>query len=110
MKVLTDMIDIREDILLKFVSKIIILMSDDGLIKKIYQKCKNLKYLEIPFKDDNLLEFENLLFNCQYLSGLVINNNKDININKLFEILVNSSPVVYINSNLLILQNLIWNP
>ncbi|RGB43454.1 hypothetical protein C1646_737978 [Rhizophagus diaphanus] len=67
--------------------------TNDRLIQSIYQKCKNLKYLELSIENKNLLEFENLLINCKYLCGLVIDNDSSIDINSLFEILCNSSPV-----------------
>ncbi|CAG8560324.1 23077_t:CDS:2 [Rhizophagus irregularis] len=37
--------------------------TNDRLIKSIYKKCKNLKYLELSIENKNLLEFENLLIN-----------------------------------------------
>jgi len=47
--------------------------ADSRLIQSIYKNCQKLRYLEISFINNNLLEFEKLLINCQHLSGLVIN-------------------------------------
>ncbi|PKY60688.1 hypothetical protein RhiirA4_484661 [Rhizophagus irregularis] len=73
------------------------------IIQVIYQKCPNLIYLKLILRNDNILEFENLLVNCQNLTGLYILTNVPIgdytivvdrkfNWDKLFEILNISSP------------------
>ncbi|RGB27036.1 hypothetical protein C1646_820012 [Rhizophagus diaphanus] len=60
---------------------------DNGeLIQKIYQKCPNLKFLELTMYKENISEFKNLLINCQSLISLeIIDHN--IKWNKLFEVL-----------------------
>ncbi|RIA95075.1 hypothetical protein C1645_817195 [Glomus cerebriforme] len=67
-------------------------INNKRIIQAIYQNCPYLKYLELLIKNNNILEFENLLINCQYLIGLffIINNNFDLD--KLFKILTESSP------------------
>jgi len=69
--------------------------ADNRLIQAIYQKCQNLRYLNLSFNNDSLLELEKLLINCQHLSRLVINNNneREIDFARLFEILCKSSPI-----------------
>ncbi|RIA80088.1 hypothetical protein C1645_839323 [Glomus cerebriforme] len=64
------------------------------IIQAIYQNCHNLKYLGISFLNNNILELDNLLINCQYLNGLyftIVEYKFDWN--KMFEILIKSSPV-----------------
>ncbi|GES75181.1 hypothetical protein GLOIN_2v1866989 [Rhizophagus clarus] len=67
------------------------------LIQAIYQNCPNLRYLKLLVMNNNILEFEKLLINCQYLSGLFLcfnhNELKNIDFNNLFKIFVESSPV-----------------
>jgi hypothetical protein len=63
------------------------------IVQVIYQNCPYLKYLKIPFCNSNILELENLLINCQYLNGLyIIICENGFNWDKLFEILIRSSP------------------
>uniref|UniRef100_U9UI11 Uncharacterized protein n=1 Tax=Rhizophagus irregularis (strain DAOM 181602 / DAOM 197198 / MUCL 43194) TaxID=747089 RepID=U9UI11_RHIID len=60
---------------------------DNGkLIQKIYQKCPNLKFLELTLYKENITEFKNLLINCQSLISLEIIDHT-IKWNKLFEVL-----------------------
>ncbi len=65
-------------------------------IQAIYQNCPNLRYLRllliINVNSLILTEFENLLINCQYLNGLVIDIYNDYGWDKLFEILTKSLP------------------
>ncbi|PKC08402.1 hypothetical protein RhiirA5_416930, partial [Rhizophagus irregularis] len=66
------------------------------LIQTIYQNCPNIRYLKLSL-DRNLSipEFENLLINCQFLNGLIINVCKDYEFSwdKLFQVLAKSSPI-----------------
>ncbi|GBB93341.1 hypothetical protein RclHR1_02150028 [Rhizophagus clarus] len=66
-----------------------------NLIKVIYQNCPSLKYLKISFNSNDIRGLENLLIECKYLSGLVINilDNKDPDWDNLFEILIRTSPM-----------------
>jgi hypothetical protein len=71
-------------------------INNKRIIEAIYQKCPNLKYLKLVLRNSNILEFEKLLINCQYLEGLfiLINNMEDaFDLEKLFEILARSSPI-----------------
>ncbi|RGB31835.1 hypothetical protein C1646_763607 [Rhizophagus diaphanus] len=71
-------------------------INNERIIQTIYKNCPNLKYLKLVLRNINILEFEKLLINCQYLEGLfiLINNIEDeFNLEKLFEILTNSSPI-----------------
>ncbi|PKY55584.1 hypothetical protein RhiirA4_475151 [Rhizophagus irregularis] len=61
------------------------------IIQFIYQSCPNLMYLELYYKDSNILELEKLLIKCQYLNKLEI-CSEFINWNRLFNILTISSP------------------
>ncbi|POG60641.1 hypothetical protein GLOIN_2v1711548 [Rhizophagus irregularis DAOM 181602=DAOM 197198] len=65
------------------------------LIQAIYQNCPNLIYLKLLFNNNNILELEELLTKCQYLSGLVIFTDElnEPDWNDLFEILAKSSPI-----------------
>ncbi|GBB93433.1 hypothetical protein RclHR1_02170014 [Rhizophagus clarus] len=68
------------------------------LIQAIAQNCPNLKYLTLMFRnnDINIDKLEELLINCQFLSGLNIvihKNESGFNWNKLFKILTKSSPI-----------------
>ncbi len=72
------------------------------LIKAIYKNCQNLRYLHLLLVNNNInslfsTEFKNLLINCQFLSGLVIETISDYNNvfrwDKLFEMLTESSPI-----------------
>jgi hypothetical protein len=65
---------------------------DNRNIQAIYAKCPNLKYLKIKLTLDNILEFENLLINCQYLDGLFIVGKYSYYWYSLCEILARSSP------------------
>ncbi|PKK74798.1 hypothetical protein RhiirC2_846556 [Rhizophagus irregularis] len=40
------------------------------IIQAIYQNCPNLMYLEFLYKNENSIDFEKLLINCQYLKRL----------------------------------------
>jgi hypothetical protein len=69
-------------------------------IKAIYQNCPKLRYLHLSFVNNYnslILEIENLLIYCQFLNGLVINVHDNLNRRfvweKLFRILVRSSPI-----------------
>jgi hypothetical protein len=65
------------------------------LIQAIYQNCPNIKYLKLSLNRYLLIsEFENLLINCQYLNGLIINVCDDDKFwwGKLFKVLTESSP------------------
>ncbi|GES99168.1 hypothetical protein GLOIN_2v813753 [Rhizophagus clarus] len=68
------------------------------LIQSIYQKCPNLRYLQLLLSNDSssfISEFENLLVNCQSLKGLSISMNDDFNAfswDKFFIILAESAP------------------
>ncbi|GBB88544.1 hypothetical protein RclHR1_15090003 [Rhizophagus clarus] len=77
-------------------------IDNEEIIEAIYQKCPNLKYLKLTVRSSNILEFEKLLINCQYLHGLYIiveNNFWNLDSDEmfywdhLFEILTNSSPI-----------------
>ncbi|PKB97902.1 hypothetical protein RhiirA5_432314 [Rhizophagus irregularis] len=61
------------------------------IIQTIYQSSPNLIYLELYYKDSNILELEKLLIKCQYLNKLEI-CSEFINWNRLFNILTISSP------------------
>jgi hypothetical protein len=75
-----------------FITEISILGDDNkSLIRAIYQNCKNLRYLKLSLLNRNILELENLLINCKFLNGLVIDVYM-FNWCKLFEILSKSSP------------------
>jgi hypothetical protein len=70
-------------------------INNEGLIQAIYQNCPNLKYLRMSIKNVNVLEFEQLLINCQYLDGLYLDitmGDFASNWDNLFEILTRSSP------------------
>jgi hypothetical protein len=61
------------------------------IIQTIYQNCPNLKYLNLVFRNSNIILLEKLLINCQYLNGLYIlvyDNPFDWDV--LFKILTNS--------------------
>ncbi|RIA84980.1 hypothetical protein C1645_879608 [Glomus cerebriforme] len=66
------------------------------IIQAIYQNCPKLKYLLLLFRNNNIVELENLLINCQHMKGLhlLISNTDDLEFdwNYLFEILTKSSP------------------
>ncbi|CAB5383693.1 unnamed protein product [Rhizophagus irregularis] len=40
------------------------------LIQAIYNNCPNIMYLELLYKNENILDLEKLLINCQYLKRL----------------------------------------
>ncbi|GBC00710.1 hypothetical protein RclHR1_03950006 [Rhizophagus clarus] len=63
-------------------------------IYAIYQNCPKLRNLKLSVRSRNILELENLLSNCVYLSELYIYNSTDIvfNWDNLFRILAKSSP------------------
>jgi hypothetical protein len=69
-------------------------INNKSIIRAIYQNCPKLNYLKLMFKNNNILELENLLTNCQYLKGLFIMNStaEVFDWDKLFEILTRSSP------------------
>ncbi|GBB88547.1 hypothetical protein RclHR1_15090006 [Rhizophagus clarus] len=73
-------------------------IGNEKIIQTIYQKCLNLKYLKLTVRNRNILEFEKLLNNCQYIDGLCIIIDNDIWFNNkfnwelLFEVLIRSSP------------------
>jgi hypothetical protein len=70
-------------------------VSNKEIIQAIYQNCSNLKSLELFYKDVNILEFELLLINCQYLRSLKLNiffEGEFINWDNLLSILAISSP------------------
>ncbi|GBC09565.1 hypothetical protein RclHR1_08990009 [Rhizophagus clarus] len=73
------------------------------IIQAIYQSCPNLEYLKLFFKSSNILELNNLLNNCQYLSKLhiIIDNYFEsgalYNWDYLFEVLTSSSPACLYN-------------
>ncbi|RIA92270.1 hypothetical protein C1645_820966 [Glomus cerebriforme] len=70
-------------------------INNKRIIQAIYQNCPNLNYLTLLFRNSNILELEQLLINCQYLSELtiLINCVDDVfDDDKLFEILTKSSP------------------
>ncbi|GBB89803.1 hypothetical protein RclHR1_01660022 [Rhizophagus clarus] len=62
------------------------------IIQVIYQNCPNLIYLKLVLRNNNILELENLLINCQYLNGLYILIGDIFDWDKLFEILTRLSP------------------
>ncbi|GBB88546.1 hypothetical protein RclHR1_15090005 [Rhizophagus clarus] len=76
-------------------------IDNEKIIQTIYRKCRNLNYLKLLVRNRNILEFEKLLINCQYLNGLYIifdnsiwHGDSDIfNWDYLFEILIKSSPI-----------------
>ena len=47
---------------------------DKRHIRAIYQNCPNLKYLKLIFENTDFSELKELLINCRYLNGLVINS------------------------------------
>ncbi|CAB5357447.1 hypothetical protein RhiirA1_468369 [Rhizophagus irregularis] len=63
------------------------------LIQAIYQNCLNLRYLNMPIKEQNIPEFERLLINCQNLNGLIFEYEMHFKYKSLFEILIRSSPI-----------------
>jgi hypothetical protein len=65
------------------------------LIQAIYQYCPNLSYLRLSLFNADILEFENLLINCEFLNKLEVIStyNGSIKWDKLFEILTESSPI-----------------
>ncbi|PKY45545.1 hypothetical protein RhiirA4_460163 [Rhizophagus irregularis] len=66
------------------------------LIQAIYHNCPNIRYLKLTLYRNLLIpEFKNLLINCQFLNGLIINVCKDheFNWNKLFQVLTILSPI-----------------
>ncbi|GBC11261.1 uncharacterized protein OCT59_025599 [Rhizophagus irregularis] len=63
------------------------------LVQTIYTKCPKLKYLKLEFKNNNILELEKLLINCQYLDGLFIIGIFGFDWYRCFEILTRSSPI-----------------
>ncbi|PKK66628.1 hypothetical protein RhiirC2_784537 [Rhizophagus irregularis] len=67
-------------------------IDNKNIIKAIYQNCPNLIYLKLMFRNENILELEQLLINCQYLIGLYFLIINIFNWDKLFEILNISSP------------------
>jgi hypothetical protein len=77
------------------------------LIRAIYQNCSNLRYLKLSLAANTnslISEFENLLINCQFLNGLIIDINDIFDVlefcwDKLFEILTKSSPFSLIKFN-----------
>ncbi|RGB26758.1 hypothetical protein C1646_820215 [Rhizophagus diaphanus] len=64
------------------------------IIQIIYNKCPNLKYLKLLFRNPNILELKKLLINCQYLRGLfiLVDLNEDFYWENVFIILAESSP------------------
>ncbi|GBC06011.1 hypothetical protein RclHR1_06560002 [Rhizophagus clarus] len=66
---------------------------NEELVQSIAQNCPNLKYLTLMLKNNDIIKLEELLINCQYLNGLIIITDKNFDWNKLFEILVESSPI-----------------
>src|SRR5205823_11086064 len=75
-------------------------INNKRIIQAIYQNCPNLKYLKLIFRNDNILELEKLLINCQYLNGLhIITDNLNnwqgsdytFNWDYLFKVLTKSS-------------------
>ncbi|CAG8648253.1 10602_t:CDS:2 [Funneliformis caledonium] len=73
----------------------------ENFIKIIYQHCPNIKLINILIHENkNLLELEQLLLNCQYLEGIVIESppiyrslDERINGNELLEIITRSAPI-----------------
>ncbi|RGB26756.1 hypothetical protein C1646_770032 [Rhizophagus diaphanus] len=63
------------------------------IIKAIYQNCPNLIYLKLMLINENILELEQLLINCQYLIGFYFINKNIFGWDKLFEILNLPSPI-----------------
>jgi hypothetical protein len=45
---------------------------NNEIIQAISQACPNIKYLKLSIRDANILEFKNLLKNCQCLSELLL--------------------------------------
>jgi hypothetical protein len=46
--------------------------NNNEIIQAISQACPNIKYLKLSIIDANILEFKNLLKNCQCLSELLL--------------------------------------
>ncbi|GES93940.1 hypothetical protein GLOIN_2v1878750 [Rhizophagus clarus] len=70
--------------------------NNDEIIQTIIKNCPNLKYLMLMLKNKDIIKFEELLTNCQYLNGLnLVMNRFDLKFdwNKFFEILTKSSPI-----------------
>ncbi|CAI2163998.1 14802_t:CDS:1 [Funneliformis geosporum] len=73
----------------------------ENFIKIIYHHCPNIKFINILIHENkNLFELEQLLLNCQYLEGIVIESppiyrsqNERINGNELLEIITRSAPI-----------------
>jgi hypothetical protein len=64
------------------------------IIQEIYQNCPNLKYFKLSYSIGlPISELENLLINCQFLNGLVIDTYNNSDMDKLFKILIKSSPI-----------------
>ncbi|GES99701.1 hypothetical protein GLOIN_2v1789107 [Rhizophagus clarus] len=68
---------------------------DEKLIRAIYQNCPNLSYLRLQLICHNdILEFENILINCRFLTGLEIIGTSDrFNWDEFFIVLERSSPI-----------------
>ncbi|GBC05000.1 hypothetical protein RclHR1_00060013 [Rhizophagus clarus] len=65
--------------------------NNKNIIQAIYQNCPNLMYLKLLIKNENILELEKLLTNCQYLSGFYFLNESACDFDKLFGVLTLSS-------------------
>ncbi|PKC06860.1 hypothetical protein RhiirA5_418991 [Rhizophagus irregularis] len=62
------------------------------IIQAISQNCSNLKYLKLSVRSNNIVEFETLLINCQYLKGVyILLSDSYFKWGKLFKILTKSS-------------------
>src|SRR6185437_1107387 len=75
-----------------------IMFENERIIQIIYQNCPKLKYFKLysDFNNNNMLELEKLLINCQYLNELHFRTNIDDDMfdwDNLFKILTNSSPI-----------------
>ncbi|RIA88657.1 hypothetical protein C1645_877231 [Glomus cerebriforme] len=74
-------------------------INNKRIFQAIYQNCPKLKYLKLLLKNNNILELEKLLNNCQYLNGLYIifedvwDGGVVIDWVHFFKILTKSSPI-----------------
>ncbi|RIA82240.1 hypothetical protein C1645_513276 [Glomus cerebriforme] len=72
-------------------------INNKRIIQTIYQNCPKLNKLRLSIMNNNILELEQLLINCRYLSKLHIIDHfsgwGDFYWNNVFEILTKSSPI-----------------
>ncbi|GBC04997.1 hypothetical protein RclHR1_00060010 [Rhizophagus clarus] len=68
-------------------------VDNKSIIQAIYQNCPNLQYLKLMFRNENVLELEQLFICCKYLYGIYfLLTDVSSYLDKLFKILTESSP------------------